>query len=573
MSAPGLIAFRCYVSWLRGPARLIALILFTLVLSLTASSIAQDRSPNTENGKPAESKPEVTPEAGIAEEQTSQRRLQLNLLGQTDAASGEGRRNENVQFNLIDTNTMREINARVGTTATLIQPFQPEQSYFGSEYGRPPTTPVHLPVARDSGTHGAFWESHSNHLFRSRSFFQVGGVEPATETDYGFRFGTKLKGPARISLEGGQQKLRGFVNGNVLVPQEDERTPLATDPFLRDLVKRFLAAYPQELPNRPDIDPRALNTNAPQRINTNSFGSRIDTPLWRQDRLGLRYQFTSQQVGAFQLVGGQNPDTDTHSHMAVMTWSRPFTATTFGSVSAVFERLTTLIRPDESAVGPSVMAANVIQGLGPAPPIPIVRAQNRFRYAAQLLQTRGNHRWSAGAEVIRTHINGREQDGERGIITFGNDFGRDALTNFRLGTPSVYTQSLGNTHRGFRTWGFLLYVGDTWKVTPNLTLDVGIRYEPTTRPTEVNHLDTIPFPCDCNNVAPRLGFAYRLPGTWGIVRTAYGVHYGEIFATTYGQVRMSPPSSYRVVVPARPAGSAGRAHLRGHRPRVSLRGL
>ena len=488
--------------------------------------------------------------ASAPESQATQQRLQLNLLGQTDTASGEGRRNENVQFNLMDMNTMRELNARVGTTATPISQFQTDRSYFGSKYGRPPTLPLHLPATPGSGTHGTFWETHSNHLFRARSFFQVGSVLPATENEYGFRFASKLRESARFSLEGGQQKLRGFVNGNVLVPREDERTPLATDPFLRNLVERFLAAYPRELPNRPDIDPRALNTNAPQRINTDSFGSRIDLPLRRNSQLALRYQFTSQQVDAFQLVADQNPDTDTHSHAAVITWSRPFSAATLGSFSAAFERLTTLIRPDSGAVGPTVNAAMVIQGLGPAPPIPVVRAQNKLRYAARLQQLRGSHRWSIGAEVVRSQINGREQDGERGIMTFGNDFGRDALTNFRLGTPSAYTQSIGNTHRGFRSWGVLLYVGDIWKVKPNLTVDAGIRYEPSTRPTEVNHLDTVPFPCDCNNLAPRFGLAYRLPRAGGTVRTAYGVHYGEIFATTYGQVRMSPPGSYRVIVGA-----------------------
>jgi hypothetical protein len=41
-----------------------------------------------------------------------------------------------------------------------------------------------------------------------------------------------------------------------------------TDPGIRRIVERFLAAYPNELPNRTDIDPRALNTNAPQLINT-----------------------------------------------------------------------------------------------------------------------------------------------------------------------------------------------------------------------------------------------------------------------------------------------------------------
>ncbi len=518
------------------------LVRFALACWLIAACMVQERKPETPESKPA------APAA--AEGQATQQRLQLNLLGQTDTSSGESRRNENVQFNLIDRNTMRELNVRVGVTATLIDQFQPERSYFGSEYGRPPTAPIHTPAPRDSGTHGALWETHSNHLFRARSFFLAGGVRPATENDYGFRFGSQLRRRAWISLDGSQQKLRGFVNGNVLVPKLDERRPLATDPFLRRLVERFLAAYPPEAPNRPDIDPRALNTNALQRINTNSAGSRIGTPLRGNGRLGLRYQFTSQQVDAFQLVAGQNPDADTHSHTGVITWARPSSAATVTDFSAAFERITTLIRPEENAVGPSANAANVIQGLGPSPPIPIVRAQNTFRYAAQVEQVRGKHRWSAGAEAIRSQINGKEQDGERGIISFGNDFGRDALTNFRLGTPSTYTQSLGNTHRGYRAWGFLLYAGDAWKLTPNLTLQAGVRYEPVTRPLEVNRLDTVPFPCDCNNVAPRLGIAYRLPRTWGVVRTAYGLHYGEIFATTYSQVRMSPPGSFRVIVGA-----------------------
>lgn len=495
--------------------------------------------------------PAAAPAAeATTEAQPAQQRLNLNLLGQTDTASGESRRNENVQFNLIDRNTMRELNVRVGVTATPISPFEPERSYFGGEYGRPPTSSLHLPPSEGSGMHGALWETHSNHVFRARSFFQAGPVRPATENEYGFRLAASGLGPARLSFEGEQQRLRGFVNGNVLVPMPEERTPLATDPFLHALVARWLAAYPAEVPNRTDIDPRALNTNALQRINTNSLGSRLDLPFAAGDSLGLRYQFTSQQVDAFQLVAGQNPDTDTHSHTAIATWTKTLDASSTASFSAGFERVTTLIRPEPNAVGPTVNVANVIAGLGPAPPIPIIRAQNKFRSGASVTQARGDHRWSAGAEVMRTQINGREQDGERGIITFGNDFGRDALTNFLLGTPSTYVQSLGNTHRGYRVWHFLLYAGDSWRLTPRLTLQAGIRYEPMTRPVEVNNLDQVPFPCDCNNVAPRFGFAYRLAGDKGVVRGAYGVHYGEIFATTYGQVRMSPPGSYRVIVGA-----------------------
>jgi hypothetical protein len=474
-------------------------------------------------------------------------RTQLNLLGQTDTQSGESRRNENVQFNLIDSNTLRELNTRLGATATVVEAFLADRGYFGAEYGKPPAAPLHLPFTPRSDTHGELFAVHNNSVFSARSFFQAGPVKPARENEYGFRFATVARG-WRLSLDGSQQKLRGSVNGNVLVPLADERTPLATDPLIRPIVKRFLDAYPNEAPNRTDIDQRALNTNAPQRINTNGAGLRLDRDATSRDRLLWRYQFTSQQVDAFQLVAGQNPDTDTHSHTAAMTWTHTVSAAAVANVSLGFERLTTNIRPEPNSVGPTVIAANFIFGLGPSPPTPIVRAQNRFRYAAQARYTSGGHAFTLGAEANRTQVNGREQDGERGILSFSSDFGRNAITNFRTGTPSSFVFAFGNTHRGWRNLVPAFYFGDTWQASKSFALNYGARYEPFPRPSEVNGLDRLPFGCDCNNLAPRLGFAYRLPRGRGVLRGAYGAHYGEIFATTYGQIRMSPPDSYRVVV-------------------------
>ena len=51
------------------------------------------------------------------------------------------------------------------------------------------------------------------------------------------------------------------------------------------------------------------------------------------------------------------------------------------------------------------------------------------------------------------------------------------------------------------------YAADKWQVTSDLTLDLGLRYEPVTSPVEVNGLTEIPYDCDCNNFAPRFGFA------------------------------------------------------------------
>ena len=68
------------------------------------------------------------------------KRLELNLLGQVDTAAGESRRNENVPFNLVDNNALKELNVRLGTTATIVREFSPGSNYFGSEFGNPPMT-------------------------------------------------------------------------------------------------------------------------------------------------------------------------------------------------------------------------------------------------------------------------------------------------------------------------------------------------------------------------------------------------------------------------------------------------
>jgi hypothetical protein len=57
----------------------------------------------------------------------------------------------------------------------------------------------------------------------------------------------------------------------------------------------------------------------------------------------------------------------------------------------------------------------------------------------------------------------------------------------------------------------------------------------------INNLSEIPYDCDCNNLAPSLGFAYRANDRWGVFRASYGLQYGEIFAATYMQTRFNPP--------------------------------
>ena len=525
-------------------------ILCAVILVLTPASAAAQESPSAE----ADEKATVQAEPGTQQENTEASadsdRTSLNLLGEVDSEKGESRRNENVRITLIDNNVLRELTTRMGTTATVTPEFQIDQGYFASEFGQPPKRPSHQPASGTDAVHGNLYWTHQNSIFSARSFFQVGSVKPARDNSYGATVGMPLWSGAALTLNGSQVRSRGNVNGNVLVPAADERTPLTDDPATRTVVQRLLDAYPDELPNRTDINPRALNTNDIQSINNNRGSITLDQVIGERDRVTLRYGFTGQDVEAFQLVGGQNPDTTTKNHDAKITWNRAWTPATITDITAGYERVGSLIVPEETAVGPLILTGFVVEFLGPSSNIPIDRARNRFRYAARLRHARGHHLLTSGAELVRGQVNGFEAEAHRGLFFFRNDFGNDAITNIRMGLPSVYRVAVGDAHRGFRNWDMKFYAADKWRVTSDLTLDVGLRYEPVTSPAEVNGLTEIPYDCDCNNFAPRFGFAYRLGERLGVIRGAYGIHYGQIFNVTYGQARFSPPRNLNITLQA-----------------------
>jgi hypothetical protein len=483
-------------------------------------------------------------------DQSEQRkRVELNLLGKEDTGRGESRRNENIQFNLVDNNALKELNIRQGASATIVSEFRPDRGYFSAEFGNAPSGGLHLSSAAKAGWHGDLVFDHQNSIFSARSFFQVGAVKPAHENRYGFSTGWTPWKRGYIFFHGGQEKLRGSVNGNVLVPLPDERTPLTTDPQKYAVIMRYLHAFPDDLPNRTDINARMLNTNAPQKIDSNDDMVRLEQQTGPNDRVIAAYSFLSQTVDAFQLVAGQNPDTWTKSHRGRLTWTRNWSPHTITMLSAGFDRLTSLLVPEPNAVGPMVSIAGLTT-LGPTAIIPIDRAQNLYRYESEVQRTNTRHTWTAGFFLFRRQFNGTETDAHRGFYGFTNDFGNTGIQNLLLGLPSQYIVSIGNVHRGFRQWLTQTYAGDSWRATSDLTLQIGVRYETVSTPSEINGLNQIPYGCECHNVAPRFGFAYRIPRKWGVLRGAYGLHYGEIFPVTYSQIRFSPPGSTKFAIPA-----------------------
>lgn len=495
----------------------------TLGLGLSAQEIMPSGEDNAPETSPASSRPRPD--------------------GQSAKLNGVAQRNENKAIYQIDNNALRELNIRLGDNVTIVSEPPVEVNNYATEHGQPAGESVVLdPVPVPPAWHTEMFWWHQNSVFNARTFFQAGPVRPSHRNGYGGRYMGKLGKLGALTGNVLQTKIRGMVNGNVLVPLASERTPLASDPATRALVERFLGAYPPDLPNRPDFDPRALNTNAPQRIDSTEGDLRLDSGAGANGKLFLSHSLSRQHVEAFQLVAGQNPNTEIHSHRSRLSYLHAVSAATELALGFEFNRVRSALVPEPNAVGPRVRMGFQIEELGPDSEFPIDRAQNTFRWGALLRRQAGGgrHELTLGGDVSRLQLNGIETNNQRGYFQFSNNFGRSAIENFRFGTPTTYEVTVGELSRGFRNWSTSLFFADRWHANSRLQIYYGLRYSAETTPAEVHGLDRVPYACDCNNFSPRLSLAYRAGAGW-ITRASYTVSFAQIPPVTYQQIRNNPP--------------------------------
>jgi hypothetical protein len=153
---------------------------------------------------------------------------------------------------------------------------------------------------------------------------------------------------------------------------------------------------------------------------------------------------------------------------------------------------------------------------------------------------RGNHTLKFGVEFTRTHLTdlafgGFDPDAQQQNGTFRGTYSFPDLQSFALGTYDNYFQSAGQPRFSFDVPYYGFYVHDTYKVRPNLTLDLGVRedFQVYPQPSENPgfHL-TGQFPNQYNRIAPRFGFAWQ-PLDKTVVRGGFGKFYENLNGLNY----------------------------------------
>ena len=467
--------------------------------------------------------------------------------------AGLEERNPNIFIYRIDLNDLRNLLTLFrGPNPTYIPAFLAEDNYFGAEYGAPllsfqPLRP--RPLLRD--WRASVSATHQNSALNARNFFNVGPLLASRITSYNLRAGGPLiSSRASLLLDLGQIFNSGMVNGNVQAPLVSERTPRAADAQTNAIISNLLKAYPAKLPNLPAVSLRQLNTNAPRSIVTADGLARLDVKPDEKTSIAGFYSVNQYSEDPFQLVIGQNPQTDLRNQSAYIELNRVLSPQSLGQFGCHFDRIRASLLPTHEfndllaplgfTTVPEINTQELAE-IGPGIQFPRMRAENRFKVFSNLSRTIGRHALKFGWSTTRAQVNDLQSNNNRGALNFNPDFGRTAMENFLLGTPDLFTITIGNLYRGFRDWEHTAFVEDDFRFSPTFSVNMGMRYEAETSPTEVNHLTDPKMPAQ-HTLGPRFGFAWN-PGRGRLtVRSGYGISHSSIFPVTYQTTRFNPPS-------------------------------
>jgi hypothetical protein len=280
------------------------------------------------------------------------------------------------------------------------------------------------------------------------------------------------------------------------------------------------------------------------------------------------------------------------SQQAVGSWNHIFAGNRVNTVSLALSRLS-MDRTSQNDGTNDIVSALGIQGIGfggkNAWGSPWFAVQG-YTGIGDTFAATPMHAWDTTIEVRDTYAWQRGRHG----IKFGGDFHRyiwpmwgffqnrgyyqyttgystefgfndgsgSGLASLLLSLPAVKQRQAGIPQMDLRAWGTAAFAEDSWQVTSNTTLNLGLRYEYTSPLYDKDNTNTnlifnngvpsvfiggqLGYPrglmyANKHNFAPRLGIAKNLPGVGLVFHAAYGIFFTPVDLNTWCNQRHNVP--------------------------------
>ena len=401
-------------------------------------------------------------------------------------------------------------------------------------------------------------------------------------------------------------------------------------PALDPVAANLLAYYPQ--PNIPGVNQGQNNYV----LDTDSFNNynnglvRIDQKLGEKDQLSgrfLRRWGTSSNPTAGSNLGTFGAMTDSHQSLIGLSETRIFTPNVVNNFS--YGRTRTVSNEQANDAGkdyalqlgiagtttiPSVLAfpsfkPSGYEAIGDNASDPISYVVNDYDGSDVLTWNKGKQTYRIGGDILHVQLFQPTNTDKNGAFTYNGKFTggstSNALADLFAGYPATSVLMSGGQTNHLLQTNYAGFVQDDYKVTDKLTLNLGLRYELQTLPSEQNgqlsnfvpqlgeivytNASTVPnvtqllttaglqnyyepasavgFPAALIHTnkarfSPRVGFAARPFGNdKTVIRGGYGIFYTGIRLSVIrtnlaGQFPFSETTTYTAVAPSSSAGGS-----------------
>jgi len=115
---------------------------------------------------------------------------------------------------------------------------------------------------------------------------------------------------------------------------------------------------------------------------------------------------------------------------------------------------------------------------------PSQEVRNTFGFTDTFIKTLGRHTLSMGADLMHQYAKEFTQYPSTPIVTFNGQYTGFGLADYLLGYLNEYEQGAGEI-ANVKGWQVGPYAQDDWRVRSNLTLNLGLRWDPNFAPTSV----------------------------------------------------------------------------------------